>query len=95
MQHYAATSLPRLTSELGDRVTVTTCICISYKYLGGLSTPHILHNMNGTAASEAGLLGLYDHLVTDLRDPRVDSWPLMASPWPTVSLCGLYYFIVR
>ena len=51
--------------------------------------------MNGTAASEAGLLGLYDHLVTDLRDPRVDSWPLMASPWPTVSLCGLYYFIVR
>ena len=51
--------------------------------------------MNSTAASEAGLLGLYDHLVTDLRDPRVDSWPLMASPWPTFTLCALYYFIVR
>ena len=57
-------------------------------------TPHIF-TMNSTAASEAGLLGLYDHLVIDLRDPRVDSWPLMASPWPTVSLCVLYYFIVR
>merc|ERR550517_7426 len=55
--------------------------------------------MNITAASEAGLLGraghLYHHLLSDLRDSRVDSWPLMDSPWPTVTLCGLYYFIVR
>ena len=51
--------------------------------------------MNSSAASEAGLLGLYDHFLIDLRDPRVDSWPLMASPWPTFGLCALYYFIVR
>jgi len=38
---------------------------------------------------------LYDHIFTDLRDPRVDSWPLMASPWPTFILCSIYYWIVR
>jgi len=31
----------------------------------------------------------------ELRDPRVDDWLLMSSPWPTVALCVLYYYIVR
>ena len=27
--------------------------------------------------------------------PRVDDWFLMSSLWPTVGLCGLYYYIIR
>ena len=26
---------------------------------------------------------------------RVDDWFLMSSPWPTVVLCLLYYYIIR
>jgi len=37
----------------------------------------------------------YNHVFTDLRDARVDSWLLMASPWPTFVFCALYYYIVR
>ena len=35
---------------------------------------------------------------TTLRDIshfRVDGWLLMSSPWPTVALCLLYYYIIR
>ena len=45
--------------------------------------------------SSVGDNGLYEHIFTDLRDPRVDSWALMASPWPTFILCSIYYWIVR
>ena len=37
----------------------------------------------------------YNHVFTDLRDPRVDSWALMSSPWPTFAFCAFYYYIVR
>ena len=33
--------------------------------------------------------------MVDLRDPRVDSWPLMSSIWPTVIICALYVYIVK
>ena len=39
--------------------------------------------------------GWYDYLMVDLRDPRVDSWPLMASIWPTVTICALYVYVVK
>ena len=39
--------------------------------------------------------GLYDHLMVDLRDPRVDAWPLMTSIWPTLTICGLYVYTVK
>ena len=31
----------------------------------------------------------------ELRDPRVDSWPLMSSVWPTVVICILYIWLVK
>jgi len=37
----------------------------------------------------------YNWLMVDLRDPRVDDWPFMSSPWPTMMACILYYYIVR
>jgi len=37
----------------------------------------------------------YNYIFNDLRDPRVDDWFLMSSPWPTVGLCFLYYYIIR
>jgi hypothetical protein len=37
----------------------------------------------------------YHYLMTDLRDPRVDSWPLMSSIWPTTTLCLLYVCVVQ
>lgn len=34
----------------------------------------------------------YDHLLS-LADKRVESWPLMASPYPTISLVTLYFIM--
>ena len=44
---------------------------------------------------EQGFMGMYDQIMVDLRDPRVDNWLLMSSPWPTFVLCVMYYYIVR
>ena len=33
--------------------------------------------------------------MVELRDPRVDSWPLMSSIWPTTIICILYVYIVK
>jgi len=37
----------------------------------------------------------YHYLFVELRDPRVDDWFLMSSPWPTAAACLLYYYIIR
>jgi len=37
----------------------------------------------------------YDFLFTEIRDPRVDDWFLMSSPWPTAAMCVLYYYVIR
>merc|ERR1719397_1761203 len=37
----------------------------------------------------------YAYLMDELRDPRVDSWPLMSSVWPTVVICILYIWLVK
>jgi len=37
----------------------------------------------------------YNHLMVDLRDPRVDGWLGMYSIWPTIVICGLYVYIVK
>jgi elongation of very long chain fatty acids protein 7 len=31
----------------------------------------------------------------DMRDPRVDDWPLMNSVLPTVAICAAYFYIVK
>lgn len=49
----------------------------------------------GLTRSMDSLIQSYNYVLTDLRDPRVDSWAMMASPWPTFALCALYYYIVR
>nr|APH81341.1 elongase2 [Paracyclopina nana] len=28
-----------------------------------------------------------------LRDRRMDDWPLLSSPWPTITLCAAYFYI--
>merc|ERR1711944_379127 len=42
-----------------------------------------------------GVLEWYDHLMVDLRDPRVDNWLGMASIWPTVIICTAYVYFVK
>merc|ERR1712203_1327354 len=37
----------------------------------------------------------YHYVFTELRDPRVDDWLFMSSPWPVLALCAVYYYIVR
>merc|ERR550519_1325844 len=37
----------------------------------------------------------YDFVFNELRDPRVDDWLFMSSPWPVLGICALYYYIVR
>ena len=33
--------------------------------------------------------------IWDRRDVRVDDWPLMSSPLPTLLLCSAYFYIVK
>jgi hypothetical protein len=42
-----------------------------------------------------GVLEWYDHLMVDLRDPRVDNWLGMASIWPTIIICTVYVYFVK
>ena len=42
-----------------------------------------------------GLLEWYDHLMVDLRDPRVDDWLGMGSFWWTLAICGVYVYMVK
>merc|ERR1711971_1145019 len=42
-----------------------------------------------------GLLEWYDHLMVDLRDPRVDNWLGMTSIWPTIIICTAYVYFVK
>ena len=47
--------------------------------------------MSNSSISAHGILeGIWD-----LRDRRVDEWPLMNSPLPTVALCCLYFYTVK
>jgi len=47
--------------------------------------------MNFTLQS---IMEIYDHLWI-IRDKRVDGWPMMSSPWPTISLCTAYIYLSR
>ena len=49
-----------------------------------------MSNSSGTSSGE-GIL----EQIWDLRDRRVDEWPLMNSPLPTLALCGLYLYTVK
>merc|ERR1711970_361211 len=55
--------------------------------------------MSLNSSAPLSLLGSLEHnynqVFMELRDRRVDSWFLMASPWPTLISCLLYYYIVR
>ena len=36
---------------------------------------------------------VYYQELWDLRDKRVDNWPMINSPWPTISLCVGYIYM--
>ena len=40
------------------------------------------------------LMGSYNHLMVELRDPQVDNWLLMSSIWPTTFICIAYVYVV-
>jgi len=42
-----------------------------------------------------GILDVYNYIMVNLRDPRVDSWPLMSSIWPTVAVSVMYVYTVK
>jgi len=37
----------------------------------------------------------YNYVMVDLRDPRVDDWAFMSSPWPTFAACCLYFYVIK
>merc|ERR1712126_664393 len=47
------------------------------------------------ASLTMGLVEWYNHLMVDLRDPRVDSWLGMYSIWPTIIICSAYVYFVK
>ncbi|XP_046394925.1 elongation of very long chain fatty acids protein AAEL008004-like [Ischnura elegans] len=49
---------------------------------------------NDTLAS-SGLLELYMELMHNKSDPRVQDWPLMSSPLPTLLICMSYVYFVK
>ena len=46
-------------------------------------------------SSLGSVMTTYSRMMEEMRDPRVDSWLLMDSVWPTLSLSASYYLIVR
>ena len=46
-------------------------------------------------SSLGSVMTTYSRMMEEMRDPRVDSWLLMDSIWPTLSLSASYYLIVR
>merc|ERR1711936_1405201 len=50
---------------------------------------------NTQAGLTMGVVEWYDHLMVDLRDPRVDDWLGMASIWPTIIICSAYVYFVK
>ena len=38
-------------------------------------------------------MSVYYQELWDLRDKRVDNWPMINSPWPTISLCVGYIYL--
>ena len=46
-------------------------------------------------SSLGSVMTTYSRMMEEMRDPRVDSWLLMGSIWPTLSLSASYYLIVR
>jgi len=49
----------------------------------------------GDSSLAARLATGYHYLFTELRDPRVDNWLFMSSPWPVLAICAVYYYIIR
>ena len=45
--------------------------------------------------SVTGLTQRYFEDLWALRDPRMDSYPMMSSPWPTIGLCVVYVIFVK
>lgn len=50
--------------------------------------------MNSSTGWLEDVMGSYYNLM-DLRDVRVDSWPLMSSIWPSLLICGAYFYLVK
>ena len=41
------------------------------------------------------LYNQYVHMMDHLRDERADSYPLMSSVWPTVTMCLGYIYLMK
>lgn len=50
--------------------------------------------MNSSHGWFEDVMGSYNYLM-ELRDVRVDSWPLMSSIWPSLLICGAYVYVVK
>jgi len=50
--------------------------------------------MNQTTIIGSVIDGYFD-ILENKRDPRVDNWLLMSSPWPTMSICLSYVYLVK
>ncbi|XP_071452990.1 very long chain fatty acid elongase 7-like [Hetaerina americana] len=53
-----------------------------------------MDTMNETLAS-SGLMDLYLEIMYNKSDPRVQDWPMMSSPLPTLLLCMTYVYFVK
>lgn len=52
-------------------------------------------NVTDMTLDGSSIMESYNFLMVDLRDPRVDTWPLMASIWPTTLICIIYVYVVK
>jgi len=55
----------------------------------------VMNTTQGTGGWVDQVMGSYNYLMVDLRDPRVDNWLLMSSVWPTTFICMAYVYIVK
>ena len=87
---YSSSFLP-VTTEWNDLVLLSN---MTIEYLHDDSTSWLLPFSSSYSRTELRKYNLQGEFLS-CSHLRVDDWLLMSSPWPTVGLCLLYYYIIR
>lgn len=103
------TAMPRLVWQIIAQIDTSARVhALLFCYIFRCTTAFSSQSYKRVRSSETGkslnqsikwgiVLSMRNLLETlwDMRDPRVDDWPLMNSVLPTVAICAAYFYIVK
>ncbi len=89
--------------EAGSWVSRAVANVVSAISSNGTGTTTLKSGMDGILPSSSpssssfssSVYASYHHYVHELGDPRVERWPLMRSPWPTLATAAVYVLLCR